>query len=189
MAALSVRERMVVGAGAAVALVVGGYLFLVEPLVTRARAVEAAVPAREAALERRRLLVSRRPRLTEELASVTARLEVESARLLRGPTPPLAAAELQKVIKDLLPGGGVEIRSERVLVPSALEGLQEIGIELALVGSIRDTVGALGRLERADRLLALRDVKIRLVAPAQPRDLLTTVTVAGYLLPGAGGDD
>ncbi|HSL50061.1 MAG TPA: type II secretion system protein GspM [Candidatus Deferrimicrobiaceae bacterium] len=188
MAALSVRERMVVGAGAAVALVVGGYLFLVEPLVTRARAVEAAVPAREAALERRRLLVSRRPRLTEELASVTARLEVESARLLRGPTPPLAAAELQKVIKDLLPGG-VEIRSERVLAPSALEGLQEIGIELALVGSIRDTVGALGRLERADRLLALRDVKIRLVAPAQPRDLLTTVTVAGYLLPGAAGDD
>jgi len=66
-----------------------------------------------------------------------------------------------------------------------LQGLQEIGIELTLVGSIRDTVTALARLEGADRLLALRDVKIRVVAAGQPRDLLTTLTVAGYLLPGA----
>jgi hypothetical protein len=143
------------------------------------------VPAREATLERRRLLVSQRPRLTAELAAVDARLDMESARLLRGPTPPLAASELQKVIKDLLPGGSVEIRSERVLPPSDLQGLQEVGIELTLVGGIRDTVTALSRLERTDRLLALRDIKIRVVAPGQPRELLTTLTVAGYLLPGA----
>ncbi len=184
MPALSVRERVVIGAGAAAALVIGGYLFLVEPLVIRSRAAEAIVPAREAALERRRLLVSQRPRLTEELAAVDARLALESARLLRGPTPPLAASELQKVIKDLLPAGSVEIRSERVLPPSDLQGLQEVGIELTLVGNIRDTVTALARLEGADRLLALRDVKIRVVAPGQPRELLTTLTVAGYLLPG-----
>ena len=185
MPALSARERVVIGAGAVVALVIGGYLFLVEPLVLRARDAQAAVPAREAALEGRRLRVGQHPRLAEELAAVTARLELESARLLRGPTPPLAASELRKVIKDLLPGGGVEIQTERVLPPSDLEGLQEIGIELTLVGSIRDTVTALGALDRADRLLALRDVKIRVLAPGQPRELLTTLTVAGYLRPGA----
>ena len=36
-------------------------------------------------------------------------------------------------------------------------------IELTIVGSIRDTVAALSRLERTDRLLALKDVKIRVV--------------------------
>jgi len=186
MATLSRRERVIVGAGAVVALVVGGYLLLLEPLLTRARDAEALVPAREATLERRRLLVSQRPRLTEELAAVTERLESESARLLRGPTPPLAASELQKLVKELLPTGGVEVRSERVLPPADQQGLQEIGIELTLVGSIRDTVTALARLEKTDRLLALKDVKIRVVAPGQARELLTTLTVAGYLLPGAG---
>ena len=63
------------------------------------------MPAREATLERRRLLVGQRPRLAEELAAVTERLETESARLLRGPTPPLAASELQKLVKELLPAG------------------------------------------------------------------------------------
>src|SRR6202035_4379911 len=115
MATLSLRERVIVGSGAVVALTVGGYLFLVEPLLARARAAEALVPAHEAALERRRLLVAQRPRLAEELAAVTGRLETESARLLRGPTPPLAASELQKLVKELLPSGGGEIRSERVL--------------------------------------------------------------------------
>ena len=186
MATLTRRERVIVGAGAVVALAVGGYLFLVEPLLTRARDAEAMVPAREATLERRRLLVSQRPRLAEELAALEEWLERESARLLRGPTPPLAASELQKLVKDLLPAGGVEVRSERVLPPADQQGLQEIGVELTLVGSIRDTVAALARLERTDRLLTLRDVRIRVVAPGQPRELMTTVTIAGYLLPGAG---
>ena len=186
MATLSLRERVIVGTGAVVALVVGGHLFLAEPLLARARDAEALVPAREATLERRRRLVAQRPRLAEELAAVTERLETESARLLRGPTPPLAASELQKLVKELLPPGGVEIRSERVLPPADHQGLQEIGLELTFVGSIRDTVAALARLERTDRLLGLKDVKIRVVAPGQPRELLTTLTVAGYLLPGMG---
>lgn len=186
MASFSPRERVIVGAGIAAALAVGAYLVVVEPLLVRARDVEAFVPAREATLERRRLLVSQRPRLLEDLAAVTERLETESDRLLRGPTPPLAASELQKLVKDLLPAGGVEVRSERVLPPSDHQGLQEIGIELTLIGSIRDMVAALARLERTDRLLALKDVKIRVVAPGQPRELLTTLTVAGYLLPSPG---
>jgi hypothetical protein len=173
MAMLSVRERVIIGTGAVVALAVGGYLLLVEPLLARARDAEALVPAREAALERRRLLVAQQPRLVEELAAVTGRLETESARLLCGPTPPL--------VKELLPSGGVEIRSERVLPPADHQSLQEIGLELTFVGSIRDTVAALTRLERTDRLLGLKDVKIRVVAPGQPRELLTTLTVAGYL--------
>ena len=47
MATLTPRERLIVGAGAVVALAVGGHLFLVEPLLTRARDAEATVPARE----------------------------------------------------------------------------------------------------------------------------------------------
>ena len=185
MPSLSPRERLVVGAGAVVALVIGGYLLVVEPILTRSRNAETTVPAREAALERRRLLVAQRPRLAEELAAVDARLEMEARRLLRGPTAPLAASELQKLVKDLLAAGNVEIRSERVLPASDQNGLQEVPIELTIMGSIRDTVNALSRLERADRLLAVKDFKIRVVAVGQPRELLTTVTVAGYLLPGS----
>ena len=179
------RERTLVGLGSVAAVVIGGYLFLVEPLLTRSRDAETTAPAREASLERRRLLVDQHPRLVHELETVTRQLKAESGRLLHGPTAPLAASELQKIVKDLMIGSNVEVRSERVLPVSDRDGLQEVPIEMTIVGSIRDTVAALARLERTDRLVALKDVKIRVFAVGQPRELLTTLTVAGYLLPGA----
>lgn len=186
MPTLNSRERVVIGAGAALALVVGAYLFLVEPILTRARAAEATVLVREATLERRRLLIAQQPRLAQELAAVSARLEVESARLLRGPTAPLAASELQKIVKDLLAAANVEVRSERVLAASDQQGLLEVPIELTIVAGVRDTVAALVRLERTDRLLAVKSLRIRVAGAGQERDLLTMLTVAGYLLPGEG---
>ena len=184
MPTLSPRERIVVGAGAAIALVVGGYLLIVEPIMTRSRTAEATVPTREEILERRRDQIRQQARLAEELTAVNARLAAESGRLLRGSTAPLAASELQQLVKELLGDASVEVRSERVLPASDLQGLQEVSIELAIMGSIRDTVTALSRLERAPQLLALKDVKLRVVAIGQPRELLTTLIVAGYLLPG-----
>jgi Tfp pilus assembly protein PilO len=185
MPSLSPRERVVVGVAALVALVIGGYLLVVEPILARSRIAETTVPVREAALERRRVLVGQRSRLAEELAAVDARLAMDARRLLRGPTAPLAASELQKIVKDLLAAGSVEVRSERVLPASDQNGLLEVPIELTIFGNIRDIVNALSRLEGADRLLAVKDFKIRVVAVGQPRELLTTLTVAGYLLPGA----
>jgi Tfp pilus assembly protein PilO len=184
MATLSARERVVIGAGAVVTLLVGGYLLVVEPMIDRFRAAEVTVPAREATLERRRLLVAQRPWLTEALTAIDERLQLDSSRLLQGPTAPLAASELQQLTKDLLVGASTEVRSERVLPASERDGLLEVPIEMTLMGSIRDTVAALTRLEGSGRLLALKDIKIRMVAIGQPRELLTTLTVAGYLLPG-----
>lgn len=186
MTRLSRRERTLIGLGLGTALLVGAYLFLVEPLLDRAREGEGRTAAREAALERRRILIAQEPRIAEELRSVTARLESESARLLRGPTAPLAASELQKIVKDVASGSNMEVRSERVLPATDREGLQEVPIEIIIAGSIRDTMTALYRLERADRLLIIKDLKIRVVAVGQPRELMTTLTVAGYVMPDAG---
>jgi Tfp pilus assembly protein PilO len=185
MTSLGRRERTLIGLGMGTVLVVGIYLFLVEPLVDRAREAKGRTVAREVALERRRLLIAQGPRIAEELQRITRRLESESARLLRGPTAPLAASELQKLLKDVAASSNMEVRSERVLPATDREGLQEVPIEIIIAGSIRDTMTALYRLERIDRLLMIKDLKMRTVAVGQPRELMTTVTVAGYVMPDA----
>ena len=172
-----------IGGGVGVVLLVVLYLFLVEPLVDRAREAGSRATAREAVLERRRLTIARGPRVAEELQAMKTQLESESARLLRGPTAPLAASELQKLVKDAAASSNMEVRSERVLTASDREGLQEVPIELVIAGSIRDTVATLYRIEHADRLLMIKDLKIRVVSIGQPRELLTTLTVAGYVMP------
>ncbi len=181
MATLTRRERSLIGLGAIAALAIGGYLYVVEPLLDRARGSAELATAREATLERRRALIAQRERLGRDLEAIGASLENASAKLLQGPTAPLAASELQKLVKEAAAGANAEVRSERVLPPAELSGLQEIPIELTVAGSIRDTVTLLHQLERTNRLLALKDLNVRVVAPGQPRELLVTLKVAGYL--------
>ena len=185
MSMLSRRERTLIGLGVAALLAVGGYLYVVEPMLARQREVAQLIPIREATLERRRLTIAQRQRLTGELEALTRRVEEASSGFLSGPTAPLAASELQKLVKELAGAADVDVRSERVAAPVDLTGVLEIPIELTVAGTTRQVVDLLSRLEQTPRLLRVKDLKVRVAAPGQPRELLTTLTVSGYLRSGA----
>ena len=92
------------------------------------------------------------------------------------------------MVNEVPAGANVDVRSERVLPPTNLAGLQEVPVELTVASSIRDTVALLYQLGRTNRLFTAKDVKLCVIAVGQPGELLTTLTVAGYLLPAAGGN-
>jgi Type II secretion system (T2SS), protein M subtype b len=184
MGTLGTRERMAIGIGLGLMLAAAGYLYVLEPALTRQREAAEMIPAREAKLEARRVLIARRDRLAAELDTLGVEIGAASAWLLPGPTAPLAASALQKLMKDMATGASVDVRSERVLAPQDLSGVLEIPIELTVAGTIRQVVTLLARLERAPSAITVKDVKIRVASPGQPRELLATLTVAGYLRPG-----
>ncbi len=179
---LSRRERALVAVALLAGIGIAGYLYVVEPIRQRNAQEAELIPVREARLERRHALIAQHSTLTAELADADKRVAAESLRLLQGPTPPLAASELQKLVKDLAATVGVEVRSERVLPTVDRAGLVEVPIEITVAGGVRESVNLLGRLDQTPKLLTVQDFKMRVVSLGQPRDLLTTITVAGYLL-------
>lgn len=181
MSVFSRRERTLIGLGVAGLLAVGAYLYVVEPMLARQRQVAELIPIREATLERRRLMVAQREKLTAERDAWIQKVEAASAGFLSGPTAPLAASELQKLVKELAVSAEVDVRSERVLAPVDLTGILEVPLELTVACTVRQVVALLARLEQTPRLLRVKDIKIRVAAPGQPRELLTTLTVSGYL--------
>ncbi len=185
MPMLSQRERTVIGLGIAGLLTVGGYLYVIEPMLARQREVAELIPIREATLERRRLMVAQREQLAAELESLAGQVDTASSGFLAGPTAPLAASELQKLVKEMALAAEVDVRSERVMAPVDLKGVLEIPIELTVACTVRQVVALLTRIEQTPRLLRVTDLKIRVAAPGQPRELLTTITVSGYLRPAA----
>jgi type II secretory pathway component PulM len=185
MAMLSRRERVLIGLGVAGLLTVGGYVYVVEPTLARQREAAELIPIREATLERRRLMIAQREQLTDELEALARKVEAASSGFLTGPTAPLAASELQKLVKELAVAAEVDVRSERVMAPVDLTGVLEIPIELTVACTTRQVVALLSRLEQTPRLLRVKDLKIRVAAPGQPRELITTLTVSGYLRAGA----
>ena len=185
MTTLSKRERALVGAAVGVALVVAGYLYLVEPTLARARELATLIPAREEILTKRRTLIAQRAVYAARLEELSRAVEQASARFLPGATPPLAASELQKLVKELAAQSSVDVRSERILTPVERGRLLEIPLEITVAGGIRELLTLLYRLEGTEKTLTLQELKVRVVSVGQPKELLTTLTVSGYILPSA----
>lgn len=181
---LSRRERVVVVAGLVVALLVGAWAIIIEPILVANRTAAEMVPGREQVLVKRRKLIARRAAIGADLAAASARVDALAARLLTSTTPAVAASELQKIVKEVAAVAKMEVRSERIL-PTAERGeLIEIPVEIAVSGEIRELVDLLARLDSASKLLVLQELRIRVVNVSQPRDLLATLTLSGFILPG-----
>ncbi len=184
MANLSRRERTVIAAGVLVGILLGGWSFVVEPILESNRRAGELVPAREQMLEKRRDLIARRGVIEAELRSLTERLNAVSDRFLTSATPAVAASELQKLVKEMAAQANTEVRSERILPPAERGELLEIPVEIAVSGEVRQLVDLLARLDGAPKLLTVQDFRLRVVNVSQPKELLATLTLSGYILPG-----
>jgi hypothetical protein len=184
---LSRRERVLVGLAVAVGLILGGWLLVVEPILEHNRSAGELVPAREQVLLQKRELIARRAAITADLDKTTARLDQLSERFLTSATPAVAASELQNIVKNMAAQAKTEVRSERILPPTDRGALLEIPVEIAVSCEIRQLVDLLARLDGTSKLLPVQDLKVRVVNLSQPRELLVTLTISGFILPSAQG--
>ncbi|MGH7318320.1 MAG: type II secretion system protein GspM [Candidatus Rokuibacteriota bacterium] len=191
MAQLQRRERRLLIVAGVVVILVMGYWYVIEPLMERHQRVEALLESRKALLWRQDRLVARRERYAQDERALREEIERRRARLLPSDKPPLAASELQKLVKTTAQETGVEVRSERVLPTTERGGYAEVPVEVTLSGPIRSIVAFLYRLEAAPVLVSMQDVKLRVVSVGAPRELLATLALAGYIATstegGAGG--
>lgn len=177
------REKLLAAAGLLIAvLVVGGEVL--QRIRERSLTSAAVLPVRERILETRQDLIARRQVIAADLQATNARLDALAARFLTAASPGVAASELQKIAKDVAAQARTEIRSERILPAVERGELLEIPIEIAVAGDIRQLVDLLTRLEAAPKLMVVQDLKVRVVNVNQPRELLTTLTLSGFILPG-----
>jgi Tfp pilus assembly protein PilO len=184
---LSRRERTLVTLAVVVGVVLGGWMLVVEPILEHYRQAVELVPAREQVLAQKRELIGRRAAIGAELDATTARIDQLAERFLTSATPAVAASELQKLVKDMAAEARTEVRSERILPPTERGEILEIPVEIAVSCEIRQLVDLLAKLDSASKLLPVQDMKIRVVNVSQPKDLLVTLTVSGFILPTPQG--
>lgn len=180
---MSRRERVMIAVGVLAAMLVVGWEFIVQPVRDRFRAAAELTPVRTQMLLRRQELIARKGSIARELESTNARLQADADRFLPAATPAVAASELQKLAKEIAVKASTEIRSERILAPVERGDLVEIPIEIAVSAEIRQLVDLLSRLEQTPKLLTVQDLKIRVVNTNQPKELLATITLSGFILP------
>jgi hypothetical protein len=162
-----------------------GYVYVVEPLVEAHAGTRELVVARTSLLARQQRLVARADAYGRELETLRAEIAQRRARLLVGDKAPVAASEIQKLIKTTAQESGIDVRSERILASVDHGGYAEVPVEVTLSGPIRGLTAFLHRLEGAPLLLAVNDLKIRAPATGAARDLSATLALSGFIpIPG-----
>ena len=190
MPALRPRERRLLMLAALLGIVVTGYVWVAEPLIEKHAATRELTLARRGLLARQQRLVARSEGYGRDLDALRAEIERHRARLLAGDKAPVAASEVQKLVKTTAQEAGIEVRSERILAPVDRGGYAEVPVEVTLSGPIRGLTTFLHRLEGAPILLAMTDLKVRAPASGAARDLSATVALSGFIPgtgPGTGG--
>ena len=101
--------------------------------------------------------------------------------LLKGNTPPVAAAALQKFLKDTATKSNIAVKLERTLNPVVLDKYLGIPVEIGFSTSTKSLQELMVNLRKSAFLLTVSEIKIRVTNISKPEEIYTTLVVTGFI--------
>ena len=114
-----------------------------------------------------RQAVGREGSLTAESAALGAEISTYEEALLPGTTPPLAAADLQTLLKQFSDRAGLKIQSEKILPQVKRGAYLEIPVQIVANGDIRNLKDFLVAMDSSKVSMTVQDLNLRTVKRRQ----------------------
>jgi hypothetical protein len=133
-------------------------------------------------VDRYEQLLALRDRLEQDKRDIEARTATLRERVLAGPTPTLAAAQLQGAVKAEAQRLGLGVQRIVVERPALTGRVAEIPVHVTLKGEIRQISLFLKGIEQHRLAFSIPEFTIQVQDPKNPRDLIVELVVAGYLI-------
>ncbi len=125
--------------------------------------------------------ISGKKEIEERYKSVRRELEGEEKMLLSGNTPPVAAAALQRFLKERASSLRIDVKVERTLSPVETEYYLGIPVEIGFTASTKELKDLLLKLRKSSYLLTVSEIKVRVTNVNNPVDIYTTLVVTGFI--------
>ena len=141
------------------------------------------VDARRMKLEIQLTEISQKADIQKEFEVVGADLMELEKGLLSGSKPPLAAAEIQRTLKNIVSTVDVYINLERILESAPTENDLYLGIpvEIGFAASTAKLKDILYRIKTSPLQLTVSEIKILVRNTDNPMDVNATLTVKGFM--------
>ncbi|UCH81900.1 MAG: hypothetical protein JSW20_04550 [Nitrospiraceae bacterium] len=125
--------------------------------------------------------ISEKDSIENQEKMIIAEIERLETSLLTGNTPPVAAAALQKFLKDTASSANIDVKLERTLNPVVLDNYLGIPVEIGFSTKTRNLENVLVRLRKSPFLLSVSEIKIRVTNISKPEEIYTTLVVTGFI--------
>jgi Tfp pilus assembly protein PilN len=132
-------------------------------------------------LETQLTKIAKKEVLQKQVDDIRKKLGTHENLFLKGSKAPVAAAELQKTIKDISSGLNIDIRLERALNPVDALYYTGIPVEVGFTSSTFALKELLAQLRTTPFLLNVTEMKIRVLNISKPEDINVTLVVSGFI--------
>lgn len=169
-------------------LLLVGVVYRLYPMVQAALPDEEQLALRQAKLQKYARKVENKKTLAAAVATLERRVQRSEADLMAAKTPALAAADLQKTLRQISDRAGAEIKTMRVLTPSGdKEGYYvPIPVEVTVYSSIRQLMAILHGIESSRKLLRISNVTLRATRVRKTETIIATFKIEGFMRPQTG---
>ncbi len=123
--------------------------------------------------------------LEKYAASVRQELERQEKSLLKGKKPPVAAAALQRTLKEMASSLGIDVKLERTVNPVDTENYLGIPVEIGFKATTNELKSLLVKIKKSSYLLTVSEMKVRVTNINKAEDIYTTLVVTGFIMKAA----
>ncbi len=125
--------------------------------------------------------IAKSEKLQKQLDDIEKELEKQEKLFLKGNKAPVAAAELQKTLKDISSSLNIDIRLERTLSTLKSDYYTGIPVEIGFTASTAKLKNLLEQLRKSAFLLVVSEMKVRVTNISKPEDINVTLVVTGFI--------
>jgi Tfp pilus assembly protein PilO len=164
---ISPRERLLLLSAVALAALYFGARPLIGRIADLGPRSGKLLAEKTAVIAAYRQTVGRMGALQAESLALESGIAAHEKALLPGATPPLAAADLQTVLKQLADRAGLKIQSEKILAHVKKGAYLEIPVQIVAGGDIRTVKDFIVAVESSPVFISVQDMSLRTVKRRQ----------------------
>ncbi len=125
--------------------------------------------------------LSKKDDVEKRAKTLVQELQIWEKTFLSGNKPPVAAATLQKFLKDSASSLAINVKLERTLNPVETEYYLGIPVEIGFTASTIKLKDLLVRIRKSRTMLIITEVKVKVTNVRDPVDIYTTLIVTGFI--------
>ncbi len=125
--------------------------------------------------------IAKSEKFQKQLDDIERELKNKEKLFLKGNKAPVAAAELQKTLKDISSSLNIDIKLERALSTLKSDYYTGIPVEIGFTASTAKLNNLLARLRKSAFLLVVSEMKVRVMNISKPEDINVTLVVTGFI--------
>jgi Tfp pilus assembly protein PilO len=156
--------------------------YLLVPFYQQEISLREEIERMELTHEQYKKILLKRDDIEKQLSQIKQQKNKITSQFLRGDTPALAAAELQRILEQIAKTSEVELKSVRVRDSDEVGEFLSIPIEVRMTTDLQKVTQFLEGIKKSNKFLYVGKLKISVKNRRDPKSLIVTMTVNGLIM-------